>query len=186
MGRLMIYLSLQLKRWDEQSYLTLDQDYERAGREVKQLVGANGLARKIVPDMVYHRRGSHHADGNLLAVEVKVADRSASFLHDRAKLAVLTGLCDHAQVYPKALRLDGDPRPSVDPPRDWTGPKPPPGQPAGTVGRPTDPLTKEQINPYRYGLWLLVTRQAAQLIWFDATRSKQIPTREDAIPLCET
>ena len=180
-GRLMIYLNDQFKQWDD-TKLVLDQDYERAGRDVKRVVSTTGLARKIVPDIVHHRRGSHDPEGNLLAIEVKVTNGNAGFLHDRAKLAVLTGLAPSAMAYPKALRLPGDPAPAASA-KHHPRTRPSPEQQLPRLTRPADPLTSEVIHLYRFGLWLLVTQQTAQMIWFDAPIGDRVPAREDAIEI---
>ncbi|MFF0123916.1 hypothetical protein ACFYP0_15065 [Micromonospora arida] len=44
--------------------LVLDQDYERAGQVTKRLIGA-GLSRKIISDMIVHRRHDLGPAGDL-------------------------------------------------------------------------------------------------------------------------
>jgi hypothetical protein len=155
-GRLMIYLNSRLKPVIDDE-LRLDQEYERAGQVTKRLAGHGGIAdRKIVPDMILHRRFDQGPDGNLLAIEVKTLAGQHARLHDSAKLAVLTGHAQSALAYEKSLRLVGDPAPRQ--------------ALRGNVYLPPG------MHPYKYGLWLLVTPGGTEFRWWiDGAAPRQIP-----------
>lgn len=152
-GRLMVYLDQHLADLSR-SGLVLDQDYERAGQVTKRLVGTGLPNRKIVPDLIFHRRHDLGPAANLLAVEVKTRNRQDGRLHDFAKLSVLTGHVRQAIAYDKCLRLPGDPAP----PRQ---------RERGTVSLP------QRMHPYRYGLWLLLTPNAAECWRWSNRRSPE-------------
>ncbi|MCG5446161.1 hypothetical protein NIE79_004728 [Micromonospora sp. NIE79] len=129
--------------------LVLDQDYERAGQVTKRLIGA-GLGRKIIPDMIVHRRHDLGPAGNLLAIEVKTHNREDGRLHDFAKLSVLTGHAAEAIAYDKCLRLlPSDPVPSDQSFR-------------GHVSLPAS------MCPYKHGLWLLLEPDGPQYWWWSS------------------
>jgi hypothetical protein len=163
-GRLIVYLTEHLRPWLSQEFgdgkLVLDQEYERSGSVTKRLTQARdgALRRKITPDLILHRRHDNSARGNLLAIEVKARDSHDGYLHDRAKLAVLTGVANSARAYQGYLRLDGD------------KPRKPDDELQGLVGLPLDE-NDEAIHYYQHGLWMClpsVDRNRARLEWFPA------------------
>jgi hypothetical protein len=143
----MIYLNRHLTGLSLNG-LVLDQDYERAGQVPKRLIGA-GLNRKIIPDMIVHRRHDLGSTGNLLAIEVKTHNRDDARLHDFAKLSVLTGHVAEAIAYDKCLRLPSDPVPSDQNFQDHLS------LPAG-------------MHPYKHGLWLLLEPDGPQYWWWSS------------------
>jgi hypothetical protein len=145
-GRLMVYLDKHLAGLS-QSGLVLDQDYERAGQVTKRLVGTGLPDRKVVPDLVFHRRHDQGPAGNVLAMEVKTDSRLDGRLHDFAKLSILTGHVTEVIAYDKCLRMPGDPAPLGQSEK-------------GTVSLP------DGMHPYRYGLWLLLKPNGAQCCWW--------------------
>ncbi|GAA0393474.1 hypothetical protein [Micromonospora gifhornensis] len=153
-GRLMVYLDRHLAHLSRDG-LVLDQDYERAGQVTKTLVGTGMRARKVVPDLVFHRRRDPGPAGNLLAIEVKTDSRSNGRLHDFAKLSVLTGHVTQAIAYDRCLRLYGDPAP----PRQSE---------KGMVGLP------DGMHPYRDGLWLLLEPTGVRCWWWSNGRGPQL------------
>ena len=121
-ARLMIYLEEELRLLPNPQGFRLDMEYERAETNPKAFygLGPNGhpFRRKIVPDLVYHRRGVLGGSANHLAIEVK-AQRGRREDHDVAKLALLTGRAAYAYALftPRVLRLPGRCDPP-DPPPD--------------------------------------------------------------------
>jgi hypothetical protein len=152
-ARLMIYLNEHL-RYLATNGLVLDQEYERVDQVTKALVGTQPPARKIVPDLILHRRRDTGSLGNLLAIEVKTKVGSNGRLHDFAKLSVLTGHIKFADAYEKCLRRPGDPLPNGQKHR-------------GRVGLPRG------MSPYSHGAWLLVTPTQAdsESWWWSGGRS---------------
>jgi hypothetical protein len=149
----MVYLSRRLGEPREDGYV-LDQDYERSGAGVKRLSGG-GLPKKIVPDMIVHRRGGNNADDNLLVIEVKVSDQPAGILHDRAKLKVLTGNVGSVDVYGRWLRLPDEAEPRL-------------ARPRGSVSLPPD------MSPYRYGVSVMVSaHEPPALTWFERPEDQE-------------
>lgn len=159
-GRLAVHLDRALQRINDDEGYIVDIEYERAGRDVKRLQAEGRLGRKIVPDLLVHRRGLHGGDENLLVVEVKPRRRVAESeaIHDRAKLSLLTG--DVRTVFTggrKYLRFDAVAG-------DWA------------VSLPA------AISPYRFGAWICVRSSDAELEWFGnlppaAQRIEGVPTR---------
>jgi len=150
-GRLLIYMDRLLEETPGDG-LHVDLDFERAGRDIKSLhqYGTPGaLRRKIVPDIVVHRRAHNGPSDNLLAVEAKISEGTAGWLHDRAKLAVLTGNAECALAHRRYLRLPGD-RPS---PQDDPAP--------ARVALPQD------MHPYRLGVWACLLPGGPDLRWFE-------------------
>ena len=145
-GRLMIYLNGHLNDAIKREF-SLDQDYERAGPVTKRLDGRGALlGRKIVPDMILHRRLDTGPEGNLLAIEVKTSSSKYAKLHDFAKLSILTGHAKHALAFDKCLRLNGD--------------EPPNQKLQGHVFLPAN------MHPYKYGLWLLIVPNGTEYWWW--------------------
>lgn len=62
-GGLMIYLDRHLTGLSLNG-LVLDQDHERTGQVTKRLIGA-GFSRKVITDMIVHRRHDLGPAGNL-------------------------------------------------------------------------------------------------------------------------
>jgi len=81
-GRLAIYLAAVFPDHD------VDVEYDRHGLDRKTLdlppVCRGGGRRKVIPDIVVHRRGTD--DSNLLAIEIKKETNAESRECDRAKL----------------------------------------------------------------------------------------------------
>jgi len=155
-GRLILYLNGHLAGLIENG-IVLDQDYERAGRITKRLAGTGLPDRKMVPDLILHRRRDQGPSGNLLAIEVKTVKNNYGRLHDFAKLSVLTGHADNALAYGNCLRLPGDPEPTRQTLR-------------GHVSLPCD------MHPYKYGLWLLVAPTGPQFWWWLDRRGPKLLT----------
>jgi hypothetical protein len=128
----MIYLHKRLRHLESDG-LVLDQEYQRFEYETKTLEGPR--ARKVVPDLILHRR--RDANGNVLVIEVKTARGEGERLHDFAKLAVLTGCAKYAEDYEGSLRLHGTQLPGEQ----------------TCQGRFSLPAA---MAPYKHGLWLLV------------------------------
>lgn len=143
-GRLAVHLDRALQRADDDEGYIVDIEYERAGGDVKRLQAEGRLGRKIVPDLLIHRRGLRGGDENLLVVEVKPRRRvpGVEKVHDRAKLSLLTGQVNEvftgARKYLRFCRVPGD----------W-----PVSLPGG-------------ITPYRFGAWICLTSGGAALEWF--------------------
>lgn len=95
-------------------------EYERAETNPKAFYGlgpSGPFRRKIVPDLVYHRRGALGGSANHLAIEVK-AQRDSREDHDVARLALLTGRAEYAFALftPRVQRLPGPSDPPSPPP----------------------------------------------------------------------
>jgi hypothetical protein len=152
-GRLMVYLDKHLAGLSRGG-LVIDQDYEHAGQATKRLAATGLPDKKVVPDLVFHRRGDPGPTGNVLAIEVKTNSRADGRLHDFAKLSVLTGHVTGAIVYDKCLRLH-------------SGPALPQQARKGEVRLLPD------MSPYRYGIWLLLETSGAECWWWSERKGHQ-------------
>ncbi|RQX05722.1 hypothetical protein DLJ59_06900 [Micromonospora inaquosa] len=152
-GRLMVYLDRHLAALSS-SGLVIDQDYERAGQATKRLTARGMPDKKIVPDLIFHRRRDLGPTGNVLAIEVKTDRRADGRLHDFAKLSVLTGHVTTAIAYGKYLRLHGD--------------RAPEGQ-----ARTADVSLPLGMSPYKYGIWLLLEPRGTECWWWSNGKAPQ-------------
>ena len=142
-ARFFLYLEPELAKVTPKSLrYTFDLDYERAEHDPKRLAAMGAeekrataeLGKKIIPDMLLHRRFSSAPDANYLAVEVKVKKPSRRREeHDLAKLRLLTGVVPWVEKNGNLLRTPDDP-----------GATPP----EGALERPA------RIKPYRFGVML--------------------------------
>jgi hypothetical protein len=147
----MIYLDQQLKILPNPAGFRLDMEYERAGRDPKAFAGRGpnaGFRRKIVPDLIYHRRLSNDLDANHLAVELKTRPTSVED-HDLAKLALLTGRVPYllASFSPNLLRRPNAEDPAAPPPDRHVVALPP------------------TIRPYAFGVFLRLYRHDDFIEW---------------------
>ncbi|MEV6349471.1 hypothetical protein [Actinoplanes sp. NPDC051851] len=146
-ARLMIYLDRELTRLPASPHLRLDMEYERSARSVKSFERPNPPTgarrrRKIVPDLVYHQRGT---SVNHLAIEVKAAPCPRwQEEHDLAKLLLLTG---------RTQRIGMDARGRFHP-------FDPAGRPASEeIRRP------RELGAYTYGVFLQLHRIDDPIAW---------------------
>ena len=159
-ARLLIYLDALVARRPVLVDYTVDFEYERTGAAIKGFAGLRAaddsghqkkFRRKIVPDLLIHRRMINDARSNLLAIEVKTNPR-VSVAGDRAKLNLLTNRHAWAEVRPlgrhggNRLILGGGDRP-----RD-----------VDTAALPRG------INPYAYGVLIRLSAGTSdpQYEWF--------------------
>jgi len=150
-ARFMIYLEHHLSRLDNPVGFCLDMEYERAGSDPKRFAGhgpEGPFRRKIVPDLIYHRRQESVQYANHLAIEIKTR-RTNMEGHDLAKLSVLTGREPYAFVSftPNIMTCRG-PNDPMDPPPDRYVALLPPG-----------------ITPYTYGALLRLYKQDDSIHW---------------------
>jgi hypothetical protein len=151
-ARFMIYLERHLVRLDNPAGFCLDMEYERAGADPKTFAGrgpdGRPFRRKIVPDLVYHRRLDYGRHANHLAVEIKTR-RTKLEGHDLAKLSVLTGREPYAfaSFTPKIL-IRREPNDPIDPPCD-----------RHVVCLPTG------FAPYKYGALLRLYKRDDFIQW---------------------
>lgn len=150
-ARFLIYLEYYFNCLDNPVGFRLDMEYERARTDPKKFNGLGPLGpfkRKIVPDLIYHRRGDSGPGSNHLAIEIKTR-RTSMEGHDLAKLSVLTGREPYAFVSlsPRILirRAPTDP---IHAPSDRY-----------TVHLPSD------FAPYRYGALLRLYKSYDFIQW---------------------
>ena len=142
-SRLAIYL-FQAIGEPRNDLVVVDCEYQRFGREIKAFVG-DGLRRKIIPDVLLHRRQDAGPDGNILAIEVKPRFCRKPNLSDRAKIGILVGVIDEVMAIKDGLRCPADLR----------------GQCVlGPVRRPPG------VHPYTFGLCLALGSNRAALDWW--------------------
>ncbi|WP_374456995.1 hypothetical protein [Nocardioides sp.] len=111
-ARLLVYLDRAVRQHEQLHDYDVDFEYERAGVNVKGFAGrraqdADGIQasfrRKIVPDLLIHKRTVNDATSNLLAIEVKT-DPDAGLGPDQTKLTLMTDPDAWAAVYPVGVR----------------------------------------------------------------------------------
>jgi hypothetical protein len=140
----MIYLEGYLKKLENPHCFHLDMEYERVRSRTKALArsGDGGLSwRKIVPDLIYHKRGSSREPYNHLVLEVKIRQTRRLEEHDLAKLSVLTGKDRYVFVSENLLSRRG-PADPADPPAN------------------RDIVTlPEELEPYAHGALLRLYEQ---------------------------
>lgn len=153
-SRLAIYL-FQMIGEPRNDLVTVDCEYQRFGAVTKALVG-DGLRRKIVPDVLLHRRRDAGPYGNSLAIEVKPRFAGAPNLSDRAKIEMLVGVVDEVVAIKGGLRCRDDLR----------------GQRVlGQVRLP------DGVSPYMFGLCLALGPDRVALDWWRRGGPPR-PTRE--------
>jgi hypothetical protein len=148
-GRLAVYLDHAFSDQNgepEEDPLIWDVEYMRAGVDPKTFVPQPDpevrgpipplTARRLAPDLIWHRRGDRFRSGNMAVLEVKLAASPQEQLTDFAKLRLLTGRVQTIVRFERDLRTDDqEPRPGDQ--ARW-----------GEIRLPNN------IHPYRLGLSL--------------------------------
>jgi hypothetical protein len=153
-SRLAIYLFQAIDE-PRSDLVVVDCEYQRFGAVIKAFAG-DGLRRKIIPDVLLHRRRDAGRDGNILAIEVKPRFSRMPSPSDRAKITMLVGVVDEVVAIKDGLRCLHDLR----------------GQP--DLGRVRLP---DWVHPYSFGLCLALGDNQAALDWWRRGGPPD-PTRE--------